>query len=135
MSAVRAAGGVPVRAGGGGLEVLIVHRPQYGDWTFPKGKCEPDESDEACAVREVEEETGLRCALEAELPSTSYADGRGRPKVVRYWRLRVIGGEPTFDFEVDEARWLSLEEAAALLTYPRDLAVLEALQGEEQVSD
>ena len=54
---------------------------------------------------------------------------------MRYWRLRVVGGEPTFDFEVDEARWLSLEEAAALLTYPRDLAVLEALQGEEQVSD
>ncbi len=135
VSVVRAAGGVPVRAGGGGLEVLIVHRPQYGDWTFPKGKCEPDESDEACALREVEEETGLRCALEDGAAVDVVRRSRGRPKVVRYWRLRVVGGEPTFDHEVDEARWLSLEEAAALLTYPRDLAVLEALQGEEQVSD
>ena len=92
MSVVRAAGGVPVRDAAEGLEVLVVHRPAYGDWTFPKGKCEPGESDEACALREVEEETGLRCALEAELPSTGYADGRGRDKVVRYWRLRVVGG-------------------------------------------
>ena len=57
--------------------MLLVHRA-YGDWTFPKGKCDPGESDEACALREVEEETGLRCALEDELPSTAYVDGRGR---------------------------------------------------------
>jgi 8-oxo-dGTP diphosphatase len=126
MSVVRAAGGVPVRDGAEGLEVLVVHRPAYGDWTFPKGKCEPGESDEACALREVEEETGLRCALEAELPSTGYADGRGRDKVVRYWRLRVVGGAETFEHEVDEARWVSPAAAEALLTYPRDLDVLRA---------
>ena len=107
--------------------MLVVHRPRYDDWTFPKGKCEPGESDEACAYREVEEETGLRCALEAELPSTSYADGKGRPKQVRYWRLRVVAGEPTFDYEVDDARWVSVDEAERLLTYERDLAVLRAV--------
>ena len=124
---VRAAGGVPVRRSVYGLEVLVVHRPAYDDWTFPKGKCDPGESDEACAVREVEEETGLVCALEEELPSTSYVDGKGRPKQVRYWRLRVVGGEPRFEHEVDEARWVSIEEAGTLLTYPRDLEVLSAL--------
>ena len=77
MSVVRAAGGVPVRTEPSGLEVLVVHRSAYGDWTFPKGKCEPGESDEACALREVEEETGLRCALEDELPSTAYATVAG----------------------------------------------------------
>ena len=78
-------------------------------------------------MREVEEETGLVCALEEELPSTSYVDGKGRPKQVRYWRLRVVGGEPRFEHEVDEARWVSIEEAETLLTYPRDLEVLSAL--------
>jgi 8-oxo-dGTP pyrophosphatase MutT (NUDIX family) len=135
VTVVRAAGGVPVRDSHGALEVLVVHRPRYDDWTFPKGKCEAGESDEACALREVEEETGLRCSLEAELPSTAYLDGRGRDKRVRYWRLRVVDGEPTFDHEVDGSRWVTLEDAAALLTYERDLAVLRAVVSEEQVSD
>jgi len=124
---VRAAGGVPVRTVGGEYEVLVVHRPSYGDWTFPKGKCEPGESDEDCALREVEEETGLRCALGVELPSTSYNDARGRRKVVRYWALEIVGGELGFDHEVDEARWVSAAEAAALLSYERDLPLLRAL--------
>ena len=126
MSVVRAAGGVPVRVGEQGGEVLVVHRPAYGDWSFPKGKCEPGESDADCALREVEEETGLRCALEEELPSTEYADARGRDKVVRYWRLRVVGGAEAFEHEVDEARWVTPAAAESLLTYPRDLAVLRA---------
>jgi 8-oxo-dGTP pyrophosphatase MutT (NUDIX family) len=127
VTVVRAAGGVPVRNGPSGLEMLVVHRASYGDWTFPKGKCEPDESDEACAVREVEEETGLRCELLDELPSTSYTDARGRPKRVRYWRLDVVGGVLAFDHEVDSGRWVPSDEAARLLTYERDLEVLRAL--------
>jgi 8-oxo-dGTP diphosphatase len=123
-----------VRDGATGLEVLVVHRAGYGDWTFPKGKCEPGESDEACAVREVAEETGLECALEDELPSTSYHDSKGRPKRVRYWRLRVVGGGLAFDHEVDAARWVRPSDAETLLTYPRDLDVLRAV-AEEQVSD
>ena len=127
MTVVRAAGGIPVRTGPHGLEVLVVHRGKYDDWTFPKGKCEPDESDERCALREVAEETGLRCVLGPELPSTFYRDGRGRPKSVRYWRLDVVGGKLAFDHEVDEARWVSLARAQELLSYERDLAVLAAL--------
>jgi 8-oxo-dGTP pyrophosphatase MutT (NUDIX family) len=110
-----------------GVEVLVVHRPKYRDWSFPKGKCDPGETDEACAVREVREETGLLCVLEDELPSTSYRDSSGRPKTVRYWRLRVARGALDFAHEVDAARWVSLDEAERLLTYERDLAVLRAL--------
>ena len=124
---VRAAGGVPVRKGNDGLEVLVVHRPRYDDWTFPKGKCEAAEGAETCALREVREETGLVCALEDELPSTSYHDSKGRPKRVRYWRLRVVGGTLSFDHEVDDGRWVSPDEAEALLTYGRDLEVLRAV--------
>jgi 8-oxo-dGTP diphosphatase len=121
---VRAAGGVPVRDGATGAEVLVVHRPRYDDWTFPKGKREPGETDEECALREVFEETGLRCELGPELASTSYVDHRGRPKVVRYWRVRVVSGALAPDEEADEARWLPPAEAAALLTYERDRALL-----------
>ena len=109
--------------------MLLVHRPRYGDWTFPKGKCEPGETDEACALREVEEETGLRCSLQDELPSTEYTDDRGRPKRVRYWRMQVEGGELAFLHEVDDARWVSPVEAAVLLTYERDRDLLAAAVG------
>jgi 8-oxo-dGTP pyrophosphatase MutT (NUDIX family) len=124
---IRAAGGVVVRERKGVPEVLVVHRPRYGDWTFPKGKAEPGESDEACALREVEEETGLRCELEAELPSTEYLDAQNRPKRVRYWRMRPVGGEIELLHEADEARWLPVDEARGLLTYARDVALLDAL--------
>ena len=107
--------------------MLVVHRPRYDDWTFPKGKLEPGESDEECALREVEEETGLRCALEQELDTTEYTDGRGRPKRVRYWRMGVVDGELRFDHEVDAARWASPADAGALLTYGRDVSLLDSL--------
>ncbi|MFO7572209.1 MAG: NUDIX hydrolase [Gaiellaceae bacterium] len=124
---IRAAGGVVVREHDGALEVLVVHRPQYEDWTFPKGKVEPGEPDEACAVREVEEETGLRCELEDELPGTEYLDSRGRPKRVRYWRMRSVEGRLAFLHEVDDARWVTPDEARDLLSYGRDLALLDEL--------
>jgi 8-oxo-dGTP pyrophosphatase MutT (NUDIX family) len=125
---VRAAGGVVVRDGHAGPEVLVVHRPKYDDWTFPKGKAEPGETDEACALREVEEETGLACELEDELHSTSYTGPDGRPKRVRYWRMRATGGGLAFRYEVDGARWLSPIDAAALLTHERDAEVLQSLE-------
>jgi 8-oxo-dGTP pyrophosphatase MutT (NUDIX family) len=124
---VRAAGGVVVREGRAGDEVLVVHRPRYQDWTFPKGKAEVGESDEQCARREVEEETGLVCSLGDELPSTSYTDSSGRPKRVRYWRMRAEGGELAFRYEVDAARWVPATDAEQLLTYPRDIELLQSL--------
>jgi 8-oxo-dGTP pyrophosphatase MutT (NUDIX family) len=126
---VRAAGGVAVRGSGADAVVLLVHRPAYDDWTFPKGKVERGESDEECAVREVEEETGLACSLGRELPSTVYRDAKGRSKAVRYWVMEVVGGTFLFDYEVDEARWLTAADAAKLLTYERDLEVLHEALG------
>ena len=107
--------------------MLVVHRPSYDDWSFPKGKAKVGESDEECAVREVEEETGLRCVLGRELPATEYVDGRGRPKRVRYWLMQPESGSLTFANEVDDARWLPPDEAAPRLTYARDAPLLEAI--------
>jgi len=113
---VKAAGGLVVR---GGL-VAVVHRPKYDDWSFPKGKLDPGEGFEEAALREVEEETGLRCRVREELPSVSYRDAKQRPKIVRYWRMEPIEGEFTPNDEVDEMRWLAPDEAARLLSYQRD---------------
>jgi 8-oxo-dGTP diphosphatase len=123
LTVVRAAGGLVVRDG----MVLLVHRPKYDDWSFPKGKCYDGESDEVCALREVEEETGLRCELLQELGETSYIDGKGRPKTVRYWRMRAVAGEFVPHDEVDEIRWETTEVAAGLLSWSRDLPLLELL--------
>ena len=123
LTVVRAAGGLVVRDG----KVLLVHRPKYDDWSFPKGKCDAGEPDEACALREVAEETGLRCELLEEIGETSYLDGKGRPKVVRYWRMRAVEGEFMPDDEVDEIRWETPESAARVLSWPRDLPLLERL--------
>jgi 8-oxo-dGTP diphosphatase len=124
---VRAAGGVPVRAGRVGPEVLLIHRPRYDDWTLPKGKCHRGESDEDCALREVEEETGLACTLGTELPSTEYVDPKGRPKRVRYWAMRVVEGDPRpAPPEVDDVRWVTAAEASTLLSYEHDVTVLDA---------
>ena len=131
---VEAAGGVIVRdapegtGGEGGTEVCLVHRPRYDDWTFPKGKLDPGESFETAALREVEEETGLICTLESELPSTEYRDNKDRDKIVRYWQMEV-DEDPGFvpNNEVDELRWLPMAEAAELLTYERDRALLDGL--------
>jgi 8-oxo-dGTP diphosphatase len=114
---VRAAGGLVVRDG----RVLLVHRPRYDDWSLPKGKLDPGESFEQAALREVEEEAGLRCELGEELEPTRYVDNRGRPKIVRYWVMRNcedVGFEP--NEEVDELAWLEPEEAARRLSYEHD---------------
>jgi 8-oxo-dGTP pyrophosphatase MutT (NUDIX family) len=124
---VRAGGGVVLRDGQNGAEALLVHRPRYDDWSLPKGKLLEGESDEAGALREVEEETGVACRLVRELATSSYVDGRGRPKVVRYWLMEPVAGEAAPQNEVDAVRWLPLEQAAALLSYDRDRTVLSSL--------
>lgn len=129
---VRAAGGVVVRPGSeGGVEVVLVHRPAYEDWTFPKGKLTADEDEATAALREVEEEAGLRCHLERLLGLVSYQDRRGRPKTVQYWVMSPLGGDlaPATN-EVDEARWVPLVEARRLLTYKRDRKLLRELEQE-----
>jgi 8-oxo-dGTP pyrophosphatase MutT (NUDIX family) len=119
---VRGAGGVIVNDDG---EVLLVHRPKYDDWTFPKGKNERGESDQDCARREVEEETGVRCVLGDELTTIDYVDRKGRPKSVRYW-LMTTDDEPVASNEVDDLRWVSSSQARSLLSYDRDREVLDA---------
>lgn len=128
---VRAAGGVVRRTGDadGGVEVLVVHRPRYDDWSFPKGKAIGDETDEDCARREVEEETGLRCRLLESLASVRYVDRRGRPKVVRYWLMEADGGTFVPGDEVDETRWLRPAQAAAVLSYEHDRELAAAVAG------
>ena len=125
---IRASGGLVIREDETGeRQVLVVHRPRYDDWSFPKGKLEPEETDEDCALREVAEETGLACELGEELPATEYLDGSGRPKRVRYWLMRPVGGRLEFQHEVDDARWVSHEEARTLLSYDRDRGLLESI--------
>jgi 8-oxo-dGTP diphosphatase len=104
--------------------VLLVHRPRYDDWTLPKGKLRDDETHEQGAVREVEEETGLRCELRFPLPSTAYRDARDRPKRVRYWAMRPLEGKFSPQDEVDEIRWLDPAQAQRLVSYDRDRTVL-----------
>jgi 8-oxo-dGTP pyrophosphatase MutT (NUDIX family) len=123
---VRAAGGLVFRGDGDALEVLLVHRPRYDDWSLPKGKLHDGEDDEAAALREVEEETGLRCELGPELPSSAYRDQKGRPKVVRYWAMRPRGGVFRPHEEVDDVRWLRLPAAEKALSHDRDREILRA---------
>lgn len=125
---IRAAGGLIYRNGHRGpVELAIVHRPAYDDWTFPKGKLNPNEAPEDAALREVEEETGLRCKLVGEVGCTSYLDRRGRNKVVCYWLMEPTGGKFTPGAEVDQMRWVPLDEADQLLTYDRDRQLLRLL--------
>lgn len=123
---VEAAGGVVLRDGSAGREVLVVHRPKYDDWTFPKGKLDPDESALDGALREVEEETGFTCRTGRELPEVRYRDRQGRRKRVRYWTMSVVDGDFEPNHEVDEIRWLSLADAATMLTYRHDRELLES---------
>ncbi len=105
-----------------------MHRPRYDDWSLPKGKADPGESDEACALREVLEETGLTCRLGRELPSTRYRDNKNRDKLVRYWAMEPIADDGfTPNAEIDELRWLPVPEALRLLSYGHDRPVVEAL--------
>ena len=124
---VKASGGVVWRpAPDGAPELVVVHRPRYDDWSLPKGKLDPGESWEDAALREVEEEVGLRCRLGPELPPVSYRDHKGRAKVVRYWLKEPADGAASFEpnDEVDEMRWVDAGTAEDLLSYPHDVGLV-----------
>lgn len=125
VDVIRAAGGVVFRKSrSGATEVAVIHRPAYDDWTLPKGKMEPDETPEDCALREVREETGLRCELLRPVGCTAYVDRRGRDKVACYWLMEVHGGRFRPGIEVDRLLWLTIPDAVKRLTYSRDKTLL-----------
>ncbi|MFD7663035.1 NUDIX hydrolase [Streptomyces sp. NPDC059788] len=115
-----------------GLEIALVHRPKYDDWSHPKGKLKRDEDWLAGALREVAEETGMQCRPGVELPASHYLAG-GRPKEVRYWAAEATHGSFDPNLEVDRLLWLPPEQARRILTQERDRelvdALLEALRG------
>jgi 8-oxo-dGTP pyrophosphatase MutT (NUDIX family) len=125
---VRAAGGaVWRRRPDGGLEVVLVHRPRYDDWSLPKGKVDPGETDEQAALREVWEEASIAGVIGPELPSTIYLDRSGKHKRVRYWAMTVGSGDPAGANEVDDARWVGLEVARTMVSYRHDAEVIDTL--------
>ncbi len=126
--AVIAAGAIPWRISSDGLEVLMIHRPRYDDWSWPKGKIDPGETLPECAAREVREEIGLSAPLGIPLPPIHYHVASGL-KVVHYWAVRVNGDRLVPDGkEVDRVVWCAPETAAGLLSNPTDVAPLEHLQ-------
>jgi len=128
---IRAAGGVVWRRADsgpdGGFEVVLVHRPRYDDWSLPKGKLRPGESEVDGAVREVMEEAGYHVLVGTCLGETRYdkVTGKGvRPKVVRWWAMEAISGAFTPTSEVDEIQWASLAKAERLLSRDTDRQLL-----------
>lgn len=107
--------------------MALVHRPKYDDWSWPKGKLDPGEDWTAAAVRETEEETGLRVRLGRPLPASRYRLDRGDRKEVRYWAAQVVGGDGLLQHEIDEVRWVTAARARKLLTHERDVDQLRAL--------
>ncbi|YAL82893.1 NUDIX hydrolase [Dermacoccaceae bacterium W4C1] len=130
---IAAAGALPWRREGGELQVALVHRPRYDDWSWPKGKLDKHESWPGAARREVSEETGLQVRLGAPLPSAGYPLSHGEVKEVRYWSAVPIGGSGDLDHEVDQVRWVEAPTAAALLTHPRDTIQLDALVAADEL--
>ena len=121
---VWAAGGVVWRpTSSGDVEVALIHRPRYDDWTLPKGKRESGENLVATAVREIAEETGCSTRLGRRLATVGYDVAAGR-KVVHYWSARWCAGEFAVNDEVDEMRWLSPEKAASTASFAADRKVL-----------
>lgn len=113
-------------------EVLLIHRPRLSDWSFPKGRLNPGETSEACALREVLEETGYSCELSSELPTVRYMDPSGRPKKVRFWKMlptssglenASVGFKP--NEEVDKIEWMDARDAFTRLTHKTDRLLLK----------
>lgn len=133
---IPAAGAIPWRRRRGTLEVALVHRPRYDDWSWAKGKLDAGEHWPVAAVREVEEETGLTVCLGRPLPPSTYTvlgrDGEPATKEVRYWAAEITGGHGRLVNEIDEVVWLDVVAASARLDYARDRDQLRALVRADQ---
>ncbi len=130
---ILAAGGIVIDKETGTSRVLLVHRPSYDDWSFPKGKLEPGETIEEAALREVREETGLDCRITRKLATLRYRyrtrnEGRLRRKTVHYFLMERIRGDIQVPGEeVDRAEWFAFERAAGRLSYEQDRKLLASL--------
>lgn len=130
---ILAAGALCWRTGSSGLEVLLIHRPKHGDWSWPKGKVDPGESLAACAVREVAEETGYHIRLGVPLPPARYVVGKNVLKYTGFWTAHITDatpftGGPVDSREVDNTQWLPVAEARRQLTHHSDTEQLDALE-------
>lgn len=110
------------------LEILVVHRPRRDDWSLPKGKLRAGETALECALREVREETGLRCVSGPQVAESVGFDRKGRRKRTRYWAMQERSGAFRPNAEVDEVRWVALDELAAVLTSEQEQAVVDDLR-------
>jgi ADP-ribose pyrophosphatase YjhB (NUDIX family) len=118
---IRAAGGIVTRTTlGGALQVACIYREARGDWTFPKGKLDNGETFDEGALREVFEETGMHCRIERFVGTTTYTHRKGKPKIVVYYLMSADDGEFQPNDEVDELKWLALEDVRDHLTWDRD---------------
>jgi 8-oxo-dGTP diphosphatase len=137
-----AAGAAVLRGRSGRTQVLLVHGAKYGDWTLPKGKLDPGETPGEAAVREVEEETGVRVRLGPPLPAQAYGfldrSGEARSKLVHYWVGRAVGSDDVSAYrpnsEITDVRWVPVDRAADRLTHARDAAVVQAALSHERAT-
>lgn len=133
---IKAAGGVIVRGAKKGPKVLLIHRPRYNDWSFPKGKLEPGEKFKHAAAREVLEETGFVCKLhKPSLPALTYRDRNNRTKEVRYWLMTVLSGTFEPNDEVDLIAWVRWDKVLERLTYTKDRAFFAELLETKRIDE
>ncbi len=123
---IEAAGCVVYKGAGDSLEICLIHRNRYDDWSLPKGKKEKDESNRECAIRETFEETGFSGTIEAKIKKVSYVTPKGKQKVVRYWLMRYETGTFIKNDEVDSIMWCSFKKARKKLSYRHDVEVVQA---------
>lgn len=118
------------------LEVALIHRPRYDDWSLPKGKLEMGETALQCAYREVQEETGIRATFTRQLGTVEYEES-GQEKRVKYWAAHcaLTNSEFVPNEEVDQMKWLSPSQALEQATHDSDKSIIEKFMSEEQHTD